>query len=141
MHHGVHHSTVRTPSSRNCRTIPGASGNWWGLNSQVLYCVDQGESITIASSAISLRRNPTQSSITSSWRSWMSRLFQKPYPHSGSSAGRPVARQNARSRAAGVGAQNSVTRSGPAAARVDSAMREPDRSNCVPLASVRIQAP
>ena len=43
-------TTVRTPSARIRAIIPGASGNWWGLNSQVLYCVSHGESITIASS-------------------------------------------------------------------------------------------
>ena len=46
------HTTVRTPARRIVAIIPGASGNWWGLNSQVLYCVAQGESITIASSGI-----------------------------------------------------------------------------------------
>ena len=44
------HTTVRTPSARMRVTSPGASGNWWGLNSQVLYCVSHGESMTIASS-------------------------------------------------------------------------------------------
>ena len=50
------HTTVRTPSSRIRLINPGASGNWCGLNSQVLYCVSQGESITIASSAMRLSR-------------------------------------------------------------------------------------
>ncbi len=42
---------------------PGASGNWWGLNSQVLYWVAHGESITIASSGMSCRRIPSKSSL------------------------------------------------------------------------------
>ena len=71
----------------------------------------------------------------------MSRLFQNPYPHSGNSAGKPVARQNARSRAAGVGAHSNAIRSGPAAARALSDKRAPSRSKRVPLASVRIHAP
>ena len=50
---GVTQTTVRTPSSRIPLTSPGASGNWWGLKRQVLYCVSQGESITIASSGSS----------------------------------------------------------------------------------------
>ncbi len=57
--HGVTHTTVRTPSARIREIIPWASGNWWGLNFQVLYCVAHGESMTIASSGIALRRKPS----------------------------------------------------------------------------------
>ena len=48
--HGVTHTTVRTPCSRMRAISPGASGNWCGLNSHVLYWVSHGESSTIASS-------------------------------------------------------------------------------------------
>ena len=53
------HTTVRTPSARSVEIIPSASGNWCGLNSQVLYWVAHGESITIASSGIPLSRKPS----------------------------------------------------------------------------------
>ncbi len=65
--HGVTQTTVRTPASRNSRTIPVKSGNWWGLGIQVLYCVSQGESSTTASSAIAFSAQPLKSSSTSLW--------------------------------------------------------------------------
>ncbi len=46
------HTTVRTPAARIEEIIQAASGNWWGLNSQVLYWVAHGESMTIASSGM-----------------------------------------------------------------------------------------
>jgi hypothetical protein len=76
--HGVTQRTVRTPSVRIIDTIHAASGDWCGLNSQVLYWVAHGESITIASSGMPCRRNPLKSSSTSSWCSCTSRLFQNP---------------------------------------------------------------
>jgi len=60
------------------RIIHSASGNWWWLNSHVLYWVAHGESMTIASSGMWWRRKPRKSSSTSSWCSWTSRLFQNP---------------------------------------------------------------
>jgi hypothetical protein len=57
--HGVTHTTVRTPSARIRAIIPWASGNWWGLNLQVLYWVAHGLSMTTASSGIAWRRKPS----------------------------------------------------------------------------------
>ena len=54
--HGVIQTTVRTPVARILPIRPSGSGNWCGLNSQVLYCVSQGESRTIASSGRSCSR-------------------------------------------------------------------------------------
>ena len=78
MTHGVTHTTVRTAPRRIPATIPAKSGNWWGFGIQVLYCVSQGESITIASSGIACARQPSKSSSTTSWCSCTSRLFQNP---------------------------------------------------------------
>jgi hypothetical protein len=47
---GVIQTTVRTPALLSLAISALGSGNWCGLNRQVLYCVSQGESSTIASS-------------------------------------------------------------------------------------------
>ena len=70
----------------------------------------------------------------------MSRLFQNPYAHSGSTGGTLlVSRRNARSCAAGVGCVNRWTFSGPAAARVERITSSPS-SQRTPWPSFSIQA-